>query len=86
MIRTVIKFTSDQLLISSNLKCHFSATKQLDIIISESHFTKQFFTSEEVDLHDVVFTLVDDGFDSCDLFGLVKVMTFSEVFSFTRLA
>ena len=76
----MVKFTADQLLISSDLKSDSSATPTLDITISVSHFAKYFLTREEVYLQDPVFILGDSGHDLGDLLGLVKHVATIEVF------
>ena len=74
----LVKFRTNQLLISSDLKCHHSATKVLDSNIIYSHCTKSYFTREELYLADTQFTLGDSGYDLCDLFGLVELVALIE--------
>ena len=55
---TFIDFTSNQLLILSNLKDFFGSTDNLDNLITISHCDKSFFTRVEVDLQDLC--ILDD--------------------------
>ena len=52
-IWAMVKFTPDQLLISSDLKCFQSSAIFFDIVISLSHFEECFLPRVEVDSHDV---------------------------------
>ena len=71
-----VEFTSDQLLIRSDLKWYHSATKVLDsIIILPSHFNKSFFSRVEVNLDDILFILSYDHFYFSNLFQRVKCVS-----------
>jgi hypothetical protein len=72
----MVKFTSDQLLVISDLKSFDSSTPSFDLIITKtSHFDKCFFSRVKDDPKDVVFILRNNHYHLGNLLALVEVVT-----------
>ena len=81
----MVKFTADQLLIRSNLKCLYSSGVILyKIIRTWSHFGKCLCTRVEVDSEDLPFVLPEDGFNLSYFNCWVKSVTLIEVIFSSR--
>ena len=72
----MVKFTSDQLLVISDLKSFDSSTPSFDLIITKtSHFDKCFFSRVKDDPKDVVFILRNNHYHLGNLLALIEVVT-----------
>ena len=85
IVTFMFKFASNQLLVSSNLKCFNSASILPDNCITIANCYKSFFSAVEVYLQDKIFILSDNALNLSDLLGRIKVMSSFEV-KFASLA
>ena len=86
---TMVKFTTNQLLIFSNFEDFSPSTKILNNFIRKSYFYQSLMVVVEVYLNNQVFITLYDCLNFCDLLELVKFVTFIEAMLgswFTKLA
>ena len=77
---TFFKLTSNQLFVVCNIEVFFSCPSQVVInIIMPSNLYKFLLVMVKVDLRDIVFFIVDDSLNHCNLLFRVKFVTLTEI-------